>query len=256
MAYDFLSGLEDFYGGLADPDGLARRKLTTSGMPATLDDKGSADLYRGLANRSVAERYAVPYDMATTRGSREDLARAIEGMAKGSRVSELAGQRSGSRLQEQGGAAMGGAVSPMQRLAIARNIGDQAGQIADQTGQGAAQEEQQKQAMYGQSLEQMAAGDLQVRQSLIRADAEQQSKMVGLQNQMLHALDIIEQSQAGAKIDYDGLLRKISDEARAGSVNTLMQLAQIAGTIAMTVATGGAASPAAAGAIAGAIGGK
>lgn len=233
MPADFGRYVEDFFGGLTDPDGVARRRLSDARMPSTLDDRGAGDLYRGLASRATAERYDNPYSLDPTRESRAQLAAALEGMARGSNVAQAAGNRSMERLGLAGGQALGGARTVGERVATAQGLGAQSAEMADKVGQGAMQEEQQKMADYGQAVARMREGDQSVLGALTKGDVEQQDRMVTARAQMEAALEVIENAQAGAAIDYVGLLAKVSDEARAGSMETLKQLVQVMGSIAM-----------------------
>lgn len=252
MPYNVGDSFSDFFGGLTGPDSVARRRLADAKMPATLDDRGAGNIYRELERKAIAERYANPYSLDPTRQSRADLAAALEGMARGANVAQAAGARSASRLQEQGGQALGGARSVGERVAMAQDLGSQGADLAAQVGQGAMQEEQQKFADYGQAVAQMGAGDRSVLGALTKGDIEQQSLMVEELHKARTALQVIENAQGGAKLDYEALLAKISDEARAGSVATLMKLAQVAGSIALMFAGPAGAAAGAAG-IAGAV---
>ncbi len=247
MPYNIGDSFSDFFGGLTNPDSVARRRLEEAKMPATLDDMGASNIYRDLERKAVAERYANPYSLDPTRQSRASLAAALENMARGANVSQAAGARSASRLQEQGGQALGGARSVGERVAVAQDLGLQGADMANQVGQGAMQEEQQKLSDYGQAIAQMGAGDRNVLGALTKGDIEQQSRMVEELNRARTALEVIESAQAGAKLDYEALLAKISDEARAGSVATLMKLAQVAGSIALMFAGPAGATAGAAG---------
>lgn len=255
MPYDIGDSFSDFFGGLVDPDSVARRRLADAGTPSTLNDLGAAGMYRDLERKAVAERYANPYSLDPTRQSRADLAAALEGMARGANVSQAAGARSASRLQQEGGQAIGGARTVGERVATAQDLGVQGADLASQVGQGALQEEQQKLADYGQAVAQMRSGDQSVLGALTKGDIEQQSRMVEELNKARTALQVIENAQGGAKLDYEALMAKISDEARAGSVATLMKLAQVAGSIALMFAGPAGASAGVAG-IANAIAGS